>query len=106
MARTAKRRSRDYHAAALIEEMCESRGWSPADLADATERVAQRLGEPRYAACRRTMDRGLDGHIPIVRIKAGICFALSTPEQPLAPWNIWGQGAMPLARDREMRPAA
>lgn len=94
--RSRRRNSRDDHAGELIEEMCVERAWSLEDLARETERIARLREQPRLAVSRRSIERVVfDGHVPGARVKCGIALALG-----LAPWQLWGAGALPLAHQR------
>lgn len=84
------------HAAELIEQLCVARAWSAYDLAAATAAVAKRRRDSRYAVSRRTINRVLSQDaIPSARVKCGIALALD-----VAPWQIWGVGAMPLLHEQ------
>lgn len=97
-----RKQSRDDHAADLIEQLCEARAWSSYDLAAATERVAEARDDGRFAVSRRTIDRIYgEGAVPSARVKCGIALALD-----LAPWQIWGPGAIPLMHQQAHRVAA
>lgn len=92
MNRSRRSMNRDDHAAALLEHLCTARAWSAYDLSEATRRIAMERNEPRLYVSRRTVDRILrEGTIPYARCKAGIALALD-----VAPWQLWGAGAMPL----------
>lgn len=100
--RSRRSTARDDHAAALIEHLCTARAWSAYDLSAATQLIAKERSEPRLAVSRRTIDRILaDGTIPYARCKAGIALALD-----VAPWQLWGAGAMPLPHQSQYRMAA
>lgn len=84
------------HAAELINQLCVARAWSAYDLSAATAAVAKRRRDPRYAVSRRTVNRVLSQHVvPSARVKCGIALALD-----VAPWQIWGVGAMPLLHEQ------
>lgn len=96
----------DEHAADLIREFLDERGWSAFDLALQTGLVAKRHNRAELATSRRTIDRILsEGHVPRARTKAAICLVMSEyrpeGEPPIAPWHIWGRGQRPLAFQRE-----
>lgn len=89
--------ARDDHAGALIDELCTLKAWGPGDLARATKLIAQSRGDARFEVSRRTVERIVkDGHVPGARLKCGIALALE-----VAPWQLWGPGAMPLAHQRQ-----
>lgn len=85
------------HAAELIEQLCLARGWNAYDLAAATAVVGKRRRDPsRYEVSRRTISRVLSAQtIPSARVKCGIALALD-----VAPWQLWGKGAMPLLHEQ------
>lgn len=90
------------HAAELIRQLCTARAWSSYDLAEATSVVAKRRRDPRLHVSRRTICRVLaQAVIPSARVKCGIALALE-----LAPWQIWGAGALPLPGTEPMVVAA
>lgn len=87
---------RDEHAADLIQEFLDERGWSSRQLAQATELVAQEHDRPELTASRATIDRIVsNAYVPTARVKAAISLVMGVP-----PWMIWGKGAMPLAFQR------
>lgn len=95
--RSGRGRPRDDHAAALIEQLCVSKAWSAADLSRETDRLAKERQDPRFCVSRKTIDRiRYEGTIPQARVKCAIALALD-----VAPWQIWGPGAMPLAHQMQ-----
>lgn len=100
--RSGRSRRRDDHAAALIEQLCVAKAWGAADLARETNRIARDRQDPRLCVSRKTIDRILlEGTIPQARVKCGIALALN-----VAPWQLWGPGAMPLAHQAQVYPVA
>lgn len=97
----ARRRfpNRDEHAADLIQEFLDERGWSPTQLAQATALVALEHGKPDLTVSNKTIYRIVGdssyGYVPHARCKAAIALVMGVP-----PWMIWGRGAMPLAFQR------
>lgn len=80
------------HAAELIKQLCVARAWSALDLAAATASVAKRRRDHRLHVSSRTVSRVMaQDVIPTARVKCSIALALD-----LAPWQIWGPGAIPL----------
>lgn len=104
MATHRSRRSgrRDDHAADLIEHLCVERAWSAYDLARETERIARERERPELCVSRRTIDGIVnEGRVPTARVKAGVALALG-----VAPWQLWGAGAMPLPHQVQYRAVA
>lgn len=96
--RTRQRRNeaRDDHAAALVEEFLDERGWTSYQLAAETSRLSHL--NPDHATLtvsRRTIDRVLDGSVPNRRIRKGIALAMG-----VAPGRVWGPHAMQTAVQR------
>jgi lambda repressor-like predicted transcriptional regulator len=90
------------HAAKLINQLCVERAWSAYDLAAATATVAKRRRDARFEVSRRTINRVLSqDSIPSARVKCGIALALD-----VAPWQIWGAGAMPLLHEQALAATA
>jgi lambda repressor-like predicted transcriptional regulator len=87
--------ARDDHAGRLVREFLDEHGWSARDLATRIALQAER-DKTTLTVSRKTIDRVLDGHVPHARCKAAIANAMGVP-----PWRIWGEGAMPLAHQRE-----
>jgi hypothetical protein len=80
------------HAAELIHQLCVARAWSAQDLAAATAVVAKHRRDPRLHISRRTVNRVLSRDVaPSARVKCAIALALD-----MAPWQIWGAGAVPI----------
>lgn len=80
------------HAAELIKQLCVARAWSAYDLAAATASVAKRRRDHRLHVSRRTINRVLSQDVvPSARVKCAIALSLD-----LAPWQIWGPGAIPI----------